>query len=539
MSKRLEKKQKRKQEQKKKRIIFLVVFLLLVTAYLIACAVPQDGKNVSRVYINGVDVSGLGEKETAQKVQKDFTDRYSKLTITVRALEKDYPVHMFDSLSVDVDKAVKEAASFAHGSFLTRGAALIKAGIFKQEYTWNPQVTDNEALKKAIEDAGLMEINTTVQTRYKLKEKELVFKKGVTGVSVDGDKLMAVITENVQKQDFQTVIESPMLTGTVKPVDMNSVYKKVYKKKKDATLDPKKDYKIVKSVHGVSFDVDKAKEALDSAAEGERISVPLIIDKPKITTDQMKKYLFRDTLGKCITNVGGTNARVSNVALAAKKINGTILLPGESFSYNDTVGERTAARGFQKAPAYLEGKTVQELGGGICQVSSTLYKAVLLSNLKIEEHHNHSYVSSYIGIGMDATVSWNGPDFQFSNNRDYPIKIIAEYSGGQVTCRIEGSNLDGSSVEMTAETLQVKGCNTVYQEDSELEKGKTEVVSSGHDGYVVQTYRKVYDKNGKLISSNKEAYCVYRTQDRVIRVGTKEPEPVSEPETEESGATEE
>ena len=169
MSKRLEKKQKRKQEQKKKRIIFLVVFLLLVTAYLIACAVPQDGKNVSRVYINGVDVSGLGEKETAQKVQKDFTDRYSKLTITVRALEKDYPVHMFDSLSVDVDKAVKEAASFAHGSFLTRGAALIKAGIFKQEYTWNPQVTDNEALKKAIEDAGLMEINTTVQTRYKLK----------------------------------------------------------------------------------------------------------------------------------------------------------------------------------------------------------------------------------------------------------------------------------------------------------------------------------------------------------------------------------
>jgi vancomycin resistance protein YoaR len=248
----------------------------------------------------------------------------------------------------------------------------------------------------------------------------------------------------------------------------------------------------------------------------------LKVDKPKITTKKLKKYLFRDVLGSCTTDVGGTADRVSNVSLAAEKINGTILLPGESFSYNNVVGERTAARGFKKAPAYSNGQSVQELGGGICQVSSTLYKAVLLSNLKIDEHHNHSYVSNYIGIGMDATVSWNGPDFQFSNNTDYPIKIVAGYSGGQVTCKIVGAKLDGNTVEMTADTLQITSCDTVYQDDASLEKGVTEVVSSGHDGYVVQTYRNIYDKDGNRISTTKEAYCVYRTQDRVVRVGTKE-----------------
>lgn len=523
---------------KKKQLAVLFVLLILCAGYLIACGLAKKGQNVRRVYINGVDVGGLGEKETARMVQKDFEKKYNNLFMKVRALKKDYSVHMFDSLSIDAEQAAKEAASYAHGSFLTRGFFLLKAGLLKQEFTWNPKMTDEKSLRKQIKAAGLMDINTTVQTTYEVKKDELIFKKGVTGVSVNQDSLVAAMTKAVDQMKLADAIESPMLTGTVKATDMKAVYKKIYKKKREATLDPENDYKIIKSVRGISFDVDKAKQSFERAAEGARVVIPLKITNPKITTKKLKKYLFRDVLGKCTTNVGGSNGRVANVSLAAQKINGTILLPGESFSYNGAVGERTAERGFYRAPAYSNGNTVQELGGGICQVSSTLYKAVLLSNLKIEEHHNHSYVSNYIGVGMDATVSWNGPDFQFSNNTDYPIKIVAEYSGGQVTCRIKGSNLDGSYVEMTADTLQVRGCGTVYKEDPEMEKGKTEVVSSGHDGYVVQTYRNVYSEDGELISSKKEAYCVYRTQDRVVRVGTKEPEPAPEPEKEpESGET--
>ena len=415
---------------------------------------------------------------------------------------------------------------------------MLRAKLFKKKYSRIPQVTDEELLKQDIETAGLMLINTTVQTSYEVTKTDLVLTKGITGVSVDQEKLVTALEDAVSRADYKSVVECPMLTGTVEKTDMQAVYDEIHTEKSNATLDPKKDYKIVKAVNGISFDVASAQTVFDNAAEGETVTIPLEIDKPKITTKKLKKYLFRDVLGSCTTNVSGTSARISNVDLAAQKIDGKILLPGETFSYNDTVGERTAERGFQKAPAYLNGESVQEFGGGICQVSSTLYKSTLLSNLKIVEHHNHSYVSSYIGIGMDATVSWGGPDFQFKNNTDYPIKISAKYSGGQVTCKIYGAKLDDKKIEMTAETLKVNSCDTVYQEDDSMDKGVTEVISSGHDGYVVQTYRNIYDGDGKKISSEKEAYCVYKKKDRIVRVGTKEPEiseEEPEQETEESG----
>ena len=522
MSRRLDKKQKERRQKRKRNRMIGVGLGILCVGYLIACALVPKNHITAGVYVNEINVSGMTKKQAADAVQKEFETNYGNAVLTVQANGQEYNVSVFNCLSVDAEGAAKEAAGYAHGNFLTRGAGFLRAKLFKKEFTWIPQVTDEELLRKDIEEAGLMAINTTVQTTYEVVKNDLVLVKGITGVSVDQDNLVKLLKEAVQKDDYETVVESPMLTGTVEKTDMQTVYDDVHTEKANATLDPKKDYKIVKSVKGISFDVASAQTAFDNAAEGETVTIPLEIDKPKITTKKLKKYLFRDVLGSCTTNVGGTNARVSNVALAAKKINGKILLPGETFSYNDTVGERTAERGFQKAPAYLNGESVQELGGGLCQVSSTLYKSTLLSNLEIVEHHNHSYVSSYIGIGMDATVSWGGPDFQFKNDTDYPIKISAVYSGGQVTCKIYGAKLDDHKVEMTAETLKVTSCDTVYQDDDTLEKGKTEVVSSGHDGYVVQTYRNIYDGNGKKISSKKEAYCVYKKQDRVVRVGTKE-----------------
>lgn len=534
MSRRLDKKQRERKQKKRRNLLIFAGVLVVCIGYLIACALVPKNQITDGVYVNEINVGGMTENEARDVIQKQFEKKYVDASLTVCALDQNYQVSLFNCLSVDAEEAAAEAFRFAHGNFFTKGAGFLRAKLFKKKYTWLPQVTDEELLRQDIEASGLMAINTTIQTTYEVTKTDLVLTKGITGVSVDQDKLVKVLEETVTKADYETVVECPMLTGTVEKTDMQAVYDAVHTEKANATLNPKKDYKIVKSVRGISFDVTSAQTAFDSAAEGETVTIPLEIDKPEITTKKLKKYLFRDVLGTCTTNVSGTNARISNVALAAEKIDGKILLPGETFSYNNTVGERTAERGFQKAPAYLNGESVQELGGGICQVSSTLYKATLLSNLEIVEHHNHSYVSSYIGIGMDATVSWGGPDYQFKNNTDYPIKISASYSGGQVTCKIYGAKLDKKTVEMTAETLKVTSCDTVYQEDDTLEKGKTEVVSSGHDGYVVQTYRNIYDGNGKKISSKKEAYCVYKKQDRVIRVGTKESElSEAEPETSE------
>src|SRR5699024_6531690 len=141
----------------------------------------------------------------------------------------------------------------------------------------------------------------------------------------------------------------------------------------------------------------------------------------------LEQNLFKDVLGSYTTNVSGTAVRKKNVRLSGEKCNNIILLPGEEFSYNNTVGKRTKENGFGEAAAYLNGETVQEVGGGICQTSSTLYNAVLLSNLEVTERTNHTYVSGYVPIGRDATVSWGGPDFKFKNDKEYPIKIVMSY----------------------------------------------------------------------------------------------------------------
>jgi len=226
-------------------------------------------------------------------------------------------------------------------------------------------------------------------------------------------------------------------------------------------------------------------------------------------------------VGKCTTYVSGSYDRVSNVRLAAKTINGLILLPGEEFSYNESVGERTSDRGYKKAPAYSDGKTVQELGGGVCQVSSTLYKAVVLANLEVTEHHNHTYESAYIGLGMDATVSWDGPDFRFKNNTTYPVKIVAEYDDGALTCKIRGAKLDDYEVQFVADILKTNPYSVKYEKDSSMKAGKTKVLQSGHNGYVVQTYRIIVDSKGNQISKEKEDKCTYSRKDALVAKGTK------------------
>ena len=192
---------------------------------------------------------------------------------------------------------------------------------------------------------------------------------------------------------------------------------------------------------------------------------------------------------------------------------------GDVFSYNDVVGQRTAARGYQAAPAYVQGETVDEIGGGICQTSSTLYLACLRSNLEITERYAHRYVPAYITAGMDATVSWGGPDYKFTNNSLYPIKIVTIYENNYLTVRILGTNVDGTSVKMTNEHLSTTPYETVYEDDPTLAPGTEKVKTTPYTGYKYRTYRNVYDANGKLISSTYEATSDYKSRNKVILRG--------------------
>ena len=195
-------------------------------------------------------------------------------------------------------------------------------------------------------------------------------------------------------------------------------------------------------------------------------------------------------------------------------------MPGETFSFNQTVGQRTKAAGFKEATAYSNGQVVQEVGGGICQVSSTLYNAVLYANLEIVERTNHGFKPSYVKPGLDATVSWGGPDFKFKNNRNYPVRIKTDTSGKVLKIYIYGLKTDNDyTVTLDAQYVSTVYYETIYQKDSSLGSGESKVIQSGSNGCKTATYKYLYDANGTLIASECISRDTYNPHNKIIAVG--------------------
>ena len=222
-----------------------------------------------------------------------------------------------------------------------------------------------------------------------------------------------------------------------------------------------KPYGVTRSVVGVSFDVAAAQAAWDAASYGETVIVPLKIDKPERTTEEIESMLYSDVLSKNWTMVrlgkipdmigeartsglGSPKERINNLRKACELLNGIEIMPGEIFSYNFALGERTPQAGWLPAPAYANNEVRQEYGGGICQVSSTLFNAALYANLKIWSRDCHQFKVLYLPAGMDATVSWGAPDFQFANDQPYPIKIVSWFDEDtkDVCIGIKGTDVD-------------------------------------------------------------------------------------------------
>ena len=232
---------------------------------------------------------------------------------------------------------------------------------------------------------------------------------------------------------------------------------------------------------------------------------------------------FPDVLATCTTYVSGAWGRIQNVRKAAQNISGTVLNCGDQFSYNDAIGPTTADYGFYAAPGYVGGKTVDVYGGGVCQVSSTLYYATLKADLEIVMRYCHQYAPGYIKWGCDATVYDGFPDFIFANNTDYPIKIVTYWNDNNVTVEILGTKVDDSYVEMVSETVDVIPWETVYEETDELAPGEKQEIQTPYTGYVVQTWRNVYAGDGSLLSSTFEATSNYESRDQIIRIGKAKP----------------
>ncbi|MCL2035672.1 MAG: VanW family protein [Oscillospiraceae bacterium] len=222
--------------------------------------------------------------------------------------------------------------------------------------------------------------------------------------------------------------------------------------------------------------------------------------------------------------------RTGNIVLACGMINKTVLMPGDIFSFNQIVGNRTEARGFKAAPTFVNGRVEDSVGGGICQVSSTLYYACLLSNLEIVYRAAHSMCPDYIeSPGLDATVSWGSLDYKFKNNTDNPIKIFARVEDNEVYVEISGTKADNNTVVIESEILSITPFQTIYRDNPGLGPGEEKVVQPPFTGYVSETYRVIMSEDGNIISRTLETKNTYRKLDKIIERNPLEHQPAFSP----------
>jgi len=279
---------------------------------------------------------------------------------------------------------------------------------------------------------------------------------------------------------------------------------------------------IVPSTDGLSLDAtDLATTLRTRLVSGERtVEVKMQRVKPAISTDDAKDMGIKDRLSTFTTTFSaGNTSRVNNIRTLGTALNSTLVGPGKTFAFNETIGPRTAAKGYQEAPAIVNGELVPQLGGGICQVGTTIFNTVFFSGLPVVERHNHSEYISHYPTGRDATVSWGGPDFKFKNDTDHWILIAVAHTTSSITISMYGTDMGYKVAYTTGPWTNIKSPSTQTVKDPTLPVGAKVVQTSGQSGRTVVVSRTV-TKSGSVV--RKDTFTsVYKPSAEVVRVGTK------------------
>ena len=483
------------------------------------------------VTVGGAALGGMTKEEAVAALEQLEKDTFGR-NMTVTVMDSTLEIAPGDiDLQLDAEALVKDA----YDSRVTGEIELL------------PYLhMDTAALRSALDTLGAQYNTGLVQTVVSFKGTQPQLDLGAPPTE---DGLILTVTVGIPKYGldvealYQQVLEAYgqgklRVTGHCSQVepempDLEKLYADTYVAPIDAAMDPE-TFAVTAESYGYHFDLEAAKAQLAQAEFGQALEFPFTAITPAVTAQQLQATLFCDVLGEAKTPYKGsdTNNRNTNLAIACDAIDGIVLLPGESFSYNDTLGERTADKGYKDAPSYVGGLTVDTLGGGICQVSSTLYYSTLFADLEILERHNHGYVSDYIEKGMDATVTWDGADLRFSNNTNYPIRIEAWRIEGYVHVRILGTDERDYYIKMTYKVLESTPYDTVYEEmpsDNPNGYKDGDVIVTPYKGYVVRAYKEKYSKEtDELISREMESYNVYKKRDKVICKIVDDPAPTEE-----------
>lgn len=501
-------------------IILLLIILMLILSTIFAIINSRTNKIVKGIYIENVDVSNITEEE-AKSILTELSDKTKQNEILFKYKEIETPI-TYEALEVnyDIDSAIKEAYSLGRsGNIFQNNFEILKTWINGKKIKLNFNI-DEDVIKQVCENINNTSVDAVVEPSYYVENEKLIITSGKKGIKVKEDELLQTIKDTIKiNGDSSVIIDVKVDEVEPSSIDLEKIRSEIYKEVKDAyyTTNP---FTIYPEVNGVDFDIENAKAIISE--QKEQYEIPLIITKANKTVQEIGTEAFPDLLATFSTNynAGDTN-RTTNLKLSAGKINGTVLLPGDEFSYNKIVGERTIQAGYKMAATFSGGKVVDGLGGGICQISSTLYDAVVMANLDVTVRRNHQFVTSYLPGGKDATVVWGSQDFKFVNSRKYPVRITATVSGGVATVQVWGVK-EEVEYDITIETKKTATIpyTTQYVKDSTLPKGTQKVVQNGNNGSKYEAY-KVMRLNGEVVSRTLLSKDKYNAKNKIVKIGTK------------------
>ena len=557
-------------------IIILLIIIIGAAALFVSLGFYVDSLDtvLPNVWAEGIEVSGLTFEEAVQRlIDEGYESNADNISVTINFPdETGFTFSGVDvGLSLNAADAARKAFEFGRkGTFFENLMSYINSVLER---------TDLHDLSAPVFDDAIMH---TLVSEYTGKYNDTI----IDGSLEEGDNHIEIVkgmglrlideeaVYNLTLQTLTSAVEANThMTAALHPSDddenntelqiaeLERLFSRIHLDARsveyEIDIEAENYVNITReSTEGRTFDLEAAIEKLENAQFGETVVIDFITLYPEIVADDIKGKIFRDVLAERRTNIGGTSNRISNVVLAARYIqnaqdgNGYVLMPGETFSFNEVVGRRSAERGFLMAPGFRGGQLEDMSGGGICQTASTIYAAVLLTYLEVVERHQHGMRVAYLPEGEDSAISYGAQDLKFKNNTDYPIRIeiVGSIANKTLSVKLVGTIPDDHDdsvffkivqrnrveIEMTRQTIE----SDVDGKGNPLYIGQT-AVRTGFMGVRVDIWREYYNADGsrsgapnyddlvkmdRRISRNN-----FRMVSQITWVGTRVPETVPDP----------
>ncbi len=514
--------------------LFLLLFLaggFLILALVFTSMVINSTSIYKGILVDGKDMGGLTQEELSHYLEEHYSDAFQEASLTLISDHFERNI-TFSELGIRIDIGAMSARAFEKGRTGTLLERISQIACLRA----NPQPLEltvdfgTKAFNSFLDDICKQVYKEVVPTNIVIYEDRAMLLTGIPGQEADRDRL---------KND---IIQAVLGTGPVSikvwvnqkppaPIDFETTLKTLNQEPINAEFikTSRTTYEIKPHQNGRRIGRAQLLEVVNylenrGTSDYEEILLPVEFTSPPVTDEQLKEQVFRDTLAAYTTyfntDTENNKNRGINIGLAAKSIDGTILLPGEEFSFNKVVGPRTVDKGYKIAHIYVAGEIRDGTGGGICQVSTTLYNAVLRANLTVSERHNHMFTVGYVPLGTDAAVSYGYADLVFQNSTPYPIIISAKVIGNQVSMSIRSTNdYPEMKVKIATKTLKKIPVKEQVFNDSSLPPGTVQVAEKGMDGYEVETYIRVF-MGEVLIREEKLHKSNYQMLPRKIIRGT-------------------